>query len=91
MTLDQMMKKKEACEERILKATEEKKQLEQQIKDQTLELTGEHMEKCEIPITELLKLLKKNKERLKAMFDSLGEEEKEKRDEKKEKNPEAGQ
>ena len=91
MNLDQLIKKKENCEKTILKATEEKKQLEQQIKDQTLELTGEHMEKCEIPITELLKLLKKNKERLKAMFDSLGEEEKEKQDDKKEKNPEAGQ
>lgn len=91
MNLDQLIKKKENCEKTIIKATEEKKMLEQQIKDQTLELTGEHMEKCEIPITELLKLLKKNKERLKAMFDSLGEEEKEKRDDKKEKNPEAGQ
>ena len=91
MKLDQLIKKKENCEKTIIKATEEKKMLEQQIKDQTLELTGEHMEKCEIPITELLKLLKKNKERLKAMFDSLGEEEKEKRDDKKEKNPEAGQ
>ena len=91
MNLDQLIKKKENCEKTIIKATEEKKMLEQQIKDQTLELTGEHMEKCEIPITELLKLLKKNKERLKAMFDSLGEEEKEKRDDKKEKNPEAVQ
>ena len=91
MNLDQLIKKKENCEKTIIKATEEKKMLEQQIKDQTLELTGEHMEKCEIPITELLKLLKKNKERLKAMFDSLGEEDKEKRDDKKEKNPEAGQ
>ena len=91
MNLDQLIKKKENCEKTIIKATEEKKMLEQQIKDQTLELTGEHMEKCEIPITELLKLLKKNKERLKAIFDSLGEEEKEKRDDKKEKNPEAVQ
>ena len=91
MNLDQLIKKKENCEKTIIKATEEKKMLEQQIKDQTLELTGEHMEKCELPITELLKLLKKNKERLKAMFDSLGEEEKEKRDDKKEKNPEAVQ
>ena len=91
MNLDQLIKKKENCEKTIIKATEEKKMLEQQIKDQTLELTGEHMEKCELPITELLKLLKKNKERLKAIFDSLGEEEKEKRDDKKEKNPEAGQ
>ena len=91
MNLDQLIKKKENCEKTIIKATEEKKMLEQQIKDQTLELTGEHMEKCELPITELLKLLKKNKERLKAIFDSLGEEEKEKRDDKKEKNPEAVQ
>ena len=75
-----------------LKATDdENRSLEQQIKDQTLELTGEHMEKCELPITELLKLLKKNKERLKAIFDSLGEEEKEKQDDKKEKNYETRQ
>ena len=54
MNLDQLIKKKENCEKTIIKATEEKKMLEQQIKDQTLELTGEHMEKCELPITELL-------------------------------------
>ena len=38
MTLDQMMKKKEACEERIKRDTEEKERLQEEIKKQAGEV-----------------------------------------------------
>ena len=91
MTLDQMMKKKEACEERIKRDTEEKKQLEIQIKKQAGEEVMEHIEKVHLPIADFMKILNGNKEQLQGMLNSLGKEEKEKQDDKKEKNPEAGQ
>ena len=78
MTLDQMMKKKEACEERIKRDTEEKKQLEIQIKKQAGEEVMEHIEKVHLPIADFMKILNGNKEQLQGMLNSLGKEKKEK-------------
>ena len=86
MTIDQMMKKKEACEERIKRDTEEKKQLEIQIKKQAGEEVMEHIEKVHLPIADFMKILTGNKDQLQGMLNSLGKEEKEKQDDKKEKN-----
>ncbi len=91
MTLDQMMKKKEACEERIKRDTEEKERLQEEIKKQAGEAVVEHVVKEHISIADFLKLLNGHKERLQPMFDSLGKEEKEKQDDKKEKNNETRQ
>ena len=91
MTLDQMMKKKEACEERIKRDTEEKKQLEIQIKKQAGEEVIAHIEKEHISIADFMKILNGNKEQLQGMLNSLGKEEKEKQDDKKEKNYETRQ
>ena len=78
MTLDQMMKKKEACEERIKRDTEEKKQLEIQIKKQAGEEVIAHIEKEHISIADFMKILNGNKEQLQGMLNSLGKEKKEK-------------
>ena len=86
MTLEQMIKKKEACEERIRKDTEEKEQLELQIKKQAGDEVMEHLEKIHISIADFMKIRQGNKEQLQALLNSLGKEEHENKDDKKERN-----
>lgn len=89
MTLEQLQKKRDGCEQAIRKANAEKDEIDKQIDDLVFSSTKKTLTKYRLSIVELLKLNNATENELKGFLNQLRKESKENKDvSKKEENHE---
>ena len=80
MTLEQLQKKRDGCEQAIRKANAEKDEIDKQIDDLVFASTKKTLTKYRLSIVELLKLNNATENELKGFLNQLRKESKENKD-----------
>ena len=80
MTLEQLQKKRDGCEQAIRKANAEKNEIDRQIDDLVFTSTKKTLSKYRLSIVELLKLNNATEDELKGFLNQLRKENKENKD-----------